>query len=120
MPAPGPPDPAGPAARSGRVSRPTRRTPAPSRELHRVQPDPTVDVGRLEGHDVAQVGQVVLEAVAGDGGHDAVGHELRWLERAVVDRRLLPGAVPDVGGDGPGLDEADGDAGAGEVDGQPF
>src|SRR4051795_3266672 len=58
-----------------------------------------VDLVRLERGDVLHVGAVHLEAVALDRVDDRLRDRLGWLERAVVERRVVVGQVPDLGGD---------------------
>src|SRR5829696_573289 len=77
-----------------------------------------VGVVRLELDDAFEVGQVVLEPVALDGGDDAVGHQLRRLQGAAVQRGVVVGLVPDLGVDGAREDEPHLDAGVPQIQGQ--
>ena len=76
-----------------------------------------VDVGRLRLDHRLHVGQVVLEAVAGDGIDHGGGDLLGRLLGPVVERSVVVGLVPDLGVDGAGEDELHRDAGPVEVDG---
>jgi hypothetical protein len=77
-----------------------------------------VRVAGLELDHALEVGQVVLEPVALDGGDDAVGHQLRRLQGTAVERRVVVGLVPDLGIDGAREDEPHLDAGVPQVQGQ--
>jgi hypothetical protein len=86
----------------------------------RIHGDVAVDVGLLVVHHALQVGHVVLEVVAVDGGDDGPGHHLRGVFGHLDGRRPVAGAIPDVGVDGTGLDEPHGDPGAVQIDGHGF
>src|SRR5947209_10584886 len=76
-----------------------------------------VDVGLFGVDERLHVGDVVLEGVALDGGHDSLGDPLGRLLLALVDRRVLAGDIPDLGVDGARVDEADLERRVPEIDG---
>src|SRR4029078_6767796 len=100
--------------------RAAHRIPAPSLPGRACRSgDVSVDVGVLVD-DGLHVGHVMLEAVAADGLEDAPRHLVRAELRTVVDGIVVLGLFPDLGVDGPWLDQLDRYPCAVQIDGHRF